>query len=130
MIKEVVWITRLFSESIASMLIYICLRRLSTRVDMKRFLSHIILFTLLSISPISFSSIDIPDFNILVTFNSPTQESRKNSITVAHQVVQPMPLAVDSHPTEQCFTSLPTLPAHSKTSIIEHGRAPPVVRSV
>jgi len=92
---------------------------------MKRFLSHIVLFALLVISPVSFSTAEIPNFDILVTVSSPVQESRKAGITVSRRVVQAVPLTAVSRSLDTCIILLPTLPAIDNIREIEHGRAPP-----
>lgn len=97
---------------------------------MKRLLSHIVLFALLVISPVSFSTTEIPNFYILVTINAPLKESRKAGITVAHRVGKSLSSAVVDCPPEKCIISLPILPAIDSTHEIEHGRAPPVVPTV
>lgn len=96
---------------------------------MKRLLSHILLFALLVISPVSFSTSTIPNFYILVTINAPLQESRKNSVTVAHRVAQSLPLPVVIRRPDKCIFSFPSLPEINSSREIEHGRAPPVVPS-
>ncbi|MDD2899224.1 MAG: hypothetical protein PHI31_10990 [Desulfuromonadaceae bacterium] len=97
---------------------------------MKRFFSHIILFALLVISPVSFSTSTIPNFYILVTINAPPQESRKSSITVAHRVQQPVALATVTQLSDDDTISLPTLPAIEHSRKIKHGRAPPATPPV
>lgn len=97
---------------------------------MKRLLSHILLFALLVVSPLSFTTSEIPSIYISVTLNTPLQESRKNRITVAHRVAQTVPSTVIARNPDKCIISLPILPAIDSHREIEHGRAPPVVPSV
>jgi hypothetical protein len=97
---------------------------------MKRFLSHILLFALLVVSPFSFTTPEIPSVYISVTINNPLQESKRAGITVAHRVTQTVPYTAVSHPSAKPVISLPTLPAFDINREIEHGRAPPVIHSV
>ncbi|NTV50877.1 MAG: hypothetical protein HGB32_10960 [Geobacteraceae bacterium] len=97
---------------------------------MKHFLSHIILLAMLVISPVSFSTVDTPNFDIPDTINCPLQESKKVGITVAHRVVQTVPFTAVLRPSDKPVISLPTLPAFDINRELEHGRAPPVIRSV
>jgi hypothetical protein len=96
---------------------------------MKRMFSHIIIFLLLMISPVSFSTTKIPNFYILVTVNAPLQESRKSSIAVVRRAVQSPEYCIAAfHPSDH-ITLFPALPAIDRCCEIEHGRAPPVVPS-
>lgn len=103
---------------------------LGARRVMKRFLSHILLFALLVVSPFSFTTPEIPSIYISVTINAPVQESKKNRITVAHRLVQTVPASVFTRFPDKTIIPLPTLPAKASDHEIEHGRAPPVVPTV
>jgi hypothetical protein len=96
---------------------------------MKRFLTHIIIFGLLVVSPVSFSTDKIKNFYILVTINAPLKESRRASIVITHRVASTTQPSVNEISTRQSFFQLPTLPSIDSTRIIEQGRAPPVVPS-
>lgn len=97
---------------------------------MKRMLSHILLFTLLVIAPVSFSTEEIPSFDVPATHSSPFQESRKADIAVVRQAVELTGFLVVSFSPPHCFNSLPKLSINDFRYEIEHGRAPPVVPSV
>jgi hypothetical protein len=97
---------------------------------MKRLLSHILLFTLLVISPFSFTTPEIPSVYISATINVPVTALRKNSITVAHRVGKLLTLTVVDPTTDHCIVALPILPTIDSNLEIEHGRSPPVVPSV
>ena len=97
---------------------------------MKRMFSHIIIFSLLMISPVSFSTTEIPNFYILVTVNAPLQESRKSSIAVVRRAVHSPEYSVTAFSPPDRITVFPTLPAIDCCREIEHGRAPPAVPSV
>lgn len=96
---------------------------------MQKMFSHIVIFSLLMIAPVSFSTTEIPNFYILVTINSPLQESRKSSIAVEHRVVrlpEPSVAAITPH---HRFILPPNPPTIDCIRDIEHGRPPPVVPS-
>jgi len=75
---------------------------------MKRIFAHVIIFSLLMISPISFSTTKIPNFYILVTIAAPLQEARKTSIAIVRSVEKsPKQLFVSISP-QHSFILLPT----------------------
>lgn len=96
---------------------------------MKRFLAHIVIFALLVISPVSFSTSSIQNFYILVTVDSPLQESRKTSISVSRRAVTAKQILI-AHSTQSSFIPFPVTSATLHNQEIEHGRAPPVTPSV
>ena len=96
---------------------------------MKRLMSHMLLFALLVVSPLSFTTSEIPSIFISVTIIAPLQESRKNTISVAHRVGKSLEPAVVVLTPSQRIVLLPTLAAIDNNRDIEHGRAPPVVPS-
>jgi len=97
---------------------------------MKKLLSHIVLFALLVVSPVSFSTSSIPNFYINVTLDAPLLESKRSSITVAHRVTPPRQFIVAASTPDTVIISFPVLPAIDRYHDIEHGRAPPVSPSV
>lgn len=97
---------------------------------MKRLLSNIILFLLLVVSPVSFSTSSIPNFYILVTINAPLQESKKSSIIVAHRVGKSTTPVAVVYPEVSIPLHAEQIQFDDTSIIIEHGRAPPVVLPV
>jgi len=97
---------------------------------MKRFLSHIVIFALLVVSPISFSTSKIQNFYILVTVDAPLQESRKTGISVSRRAVTTIEQILIANSPPPSFVTLPVTSATLYKHDIEHGRAPPVFPSV
>ncbi|MDD2853169.1 MAG: hypothetical protein PHY09_14890, partial [Desulfuromonadaceae bacterium] len=81
---------------------------------------HIVIFALLIMSPVSFSTSSIPNFYIFVTVNVPLQESRKNSITVAHRVALPLSMSACLVSPKQRYITLQALPTPSLSKADPH----------
>ncbi|MDA8414735.1 MAG: hypothetical protein M0023_13230 [Desulfobacteraceae bacterium] len=95
---------------------------------MKKILSHIVIFALLVIAPVSFSTKNIPNFDIPATKTCPLQETQKLTIAVVRRSPgSASPIAVPRP--EVTFFSIAQLPVLDDSHEIPQGRAPPVVLS-
>jgi len=89
---------------------------------MKKILSQIVIFLLLVIAPVSFSTAEIPNFDVPATKTNQMHESRKVTIGVIRQSIKPVPSVV-AFP-RQCFVQIPTIPAFDRNMENLHGRSP------
>ncbi|MSN26669.1 MAG: hypothetical protein GJV46_12470 [Geobacter sp.] len=93
---------------------------------MKRLLCQIVIFSLLVIAPVSFSTERIPNFDVPATKTATAQESIKTLAAAVRRAVIPMQLAVIPI-SEKIFALTPQSPVFGFKQDIQHGRAPPVV---
>ena len=97
---------------------------------MKKQFAHILIFLLLLISPISFSTDKIRDFYVNATVNSHLKETRKTSIFIANRVIKLPTLNFTSSQPYRRTVSLQKSFLNEVSRIIEHSRAPPSAHSV
>lgn len=93
---------------------------------MLRLLSHIIIFLLLIVSPVSFSTSSIPNFYILVTMEAPLKESEKSAIAILERTVEPNPSFCLLITQENDIPEIHFIP-NAYILEIPHGRAPPAI---
>lgn len=97
---------------------------------MKKFLSHIVIFALLVIAPVSFSTSKIPNFDKPATRTLHLQESRKANVPVI-QRAKKAALSVVCFCPQQSYASYSPINIYVHNLEISHGRAPPqVIHSV
>jgi len=96
---------------------------------MKKILSQIVIFLLLVIAPVSFSTDKIPNYDKPATKSHHLQESRKSTIAVVRRTTKLLPVVAALSP-KQIFISHPASPVYGFNLEIAQGRAPPSVHSV
>ena len=96
---------------------------------MKKMLSQIVIFLLLVIAPVSFSTEKIPSFDKPATQTYHLQQLRKTSVAIVHRSVKTEQSTFDFTP-KQKHASTSSESAFNFSIAISYGRAPPARRSV
>lgn len=96
---------------------------------MKKILSQIVIFLLLVIAPVSFSTEKIPSFDKPATQTYHLQESRKTSTAIVHRTVKTEQSVIDL-PSKKSFAAHSSESAFDFSLVVSHGRAPPASHSV
>lgn len=96
---------------------------------MKKILCQIVIFSLLVIAPVSFSTTEIPNFDVPATKINQLHESRKVTIAVIHQSTLPVSSVAVVFP-RQTFVPLPLIPVFDRNMKSLHGRSPPSITLV
>ncbi len=93
---------------------------------MKRILTQVIIFSMLVIAPVSFSTEKIPNFDVPATENTHSKESKKITTSIAHRSVNSERKAVLARYTPPMFLSIVEVIAFDIALENLHDRSPPM----
>lgn len=92
---------------------------------MKKILCQIVIFSLLVIAPVSFSTAKIPNFDVPATKTIQLHESRKVTIGIICQSIMTVSTVV-VYP-HLIFAQFPLAPVFNRNMENLHGRSPPCI---
>lgn len=92
---------------------------------MKRLLTQVIIFSMLVIAPVSFSTEKIPNFDVPATENTLSSESRKTTVLVAHRSVTSACKIIHVSRPLTSFALIVEVPAFNIALENLHDRSPP-----
>lgn len=93
---------------------------------MRRMLCQIVIFLLLVIAPVSFSTHEIPNFDVPATRINQLHESGKITIAVKRQSILPASSIPVVFP-RQTFVQIPFIQTYDRNMKSLHGRSPPAL---